>query len=433
MSILTLTGFAQDTPSSRTDTTNFNRDRTPDTRRADQLHGAVKASEVMGMAINNYQNKKLGKVEELAIDVESGRIVQVILSTGGFLGIGDRLTAVPPGALHYDRTNKVLHLDADSEKLKGAPKFENEQWAEYSGSNHLSSVYGHFGQGDAFNYINNVDASQKDGREAEVQRSTDVPATRDAVRNVDGSADVAQNRLTNDSWETGRKARERQSMIPMSRLGHIQKASKIIGTTVKNHQDESLGKVDNMLVDVQSGRIVAVVVSSGGFLGMGDVLSAIPPTALRFNSQRDTLQIDTTKELLSSAPHFKSTEWPDFNRPGYSDSVYRAYKVEPYFTTNSPAEPDNTARNVRDRNDRTLTPLDQGNSQADTDITAQIRKGILAGGDMSVNAKNVKVITNQGKVTLRGPVDSLEEKRMIADIANSIARSANVDNQLEVR
>jgi osmotically-inducible protein OsmY len=93
---------------------------------------------------------------------------------------------------------------------------------------------------------------------------------------------------------------------------------------------------------------------------------------------------------------------------------------------------DNTARNVRDRDHRTLTPLDQGNSKADTDTTAQIRKGILAGKDMSVSAKNVKIITNNGRVTLRGPVKSEEEKRLIGEIANRIARSQNVDNQLEV-
>ncbi len=100
--------------------------------------------------------------------------------------------------------------------------------------------------------------------------------------------------------------------------------------------------------------------------------------------------------------------------------------------TNAVTDADNTARNVRDRNDATLTPFDQGNSKADVDTTAQIRKGILASRDMSVNAKNVKIITNNGRVTLRGPVQSEEEKRLIGEIANRIAQSENVDNQLEV-
>ena len=95
--------------------------------------------------------------------------------------------------------------------------------------------------------------------------------------------------------------------------------------------------------------------------------------------------------------------------------------------------PDNTARNVRDRENRTLTPLAQGNSKADRDTTAQIRKKIVAGKNMSVNARNVKIITVEGRVTLRGPVNTVEEKHLIGEMAAGIARSENVDNQLEVK
>ena len=94
---------------------------------------------------------------------------------------------------------------------------------------------------------------------------------------------------------------------------------------------------------------------------------------------------------------------------------------------------DNTARNVRDRDHRTLTPVDQGNNEADLATTAKIRKDILAMKNMSVAARNVKIITNQGKVTLRGPVNTLEEKRLIGEIANRNAGPENVDNQLDVK
>ena len=166
---------------------------------------------------------------------------------------------------------------------------------------------------------------------------------------------------------------------------------------------------------------------------MGDELSAVPPTALRFTADRDTLQLDASKEMLSSAPHFKADQWPNLGQPSYAYEVYRAYRVEPYFTTNATTEADNTVRNVRDRESSTLTPLDQGNDEADRDITAQIRKEIIAGKSMSMNARNVKIITKNGQVTLRGPVNTAEEKRLIGEIADRIARSGNVDNQLEVK
>jgi hypothetical protein len=222
-------------------------------------------------------------------------------------------------------------------------------------------------------------------------------------------------------------------MIPDSRLGQVQKASKLMGTPVKNLQDENVGKVENLLVDLPAGRVVAIIVSSGGFLGIDGELSAVPPTALRFTTDQDALQLDASKETLGSAPHFKAIQWPDFSQPSYTGGVYQAYNVEPYFTTNASTEADNTARNIRDRDDKTLTPLDQGSSQADIDTTAQIRKEIIAGKNMSMDAKNVKIITIDGRVTLRGPVDTAEEKRLIGEIATKIAPSGNVDNQLEVK
>ena len=247
----------------------------------------------------------------------------------------------------------------------------------------------------------------------------------------------SNDRLQDDfEYNTDRRGDRGERMSQARQPEQIQgvvKASDLIGMTVKNSQDETLGKVNDLALDVESGRIVALIVSSGGFLGIGNELSAVPPTALRFNTDRDTLQLDASKEMLSNAPHFKADQWPDFDQPEYTGVIYRAYQVEPYFTTNANTKVDNTARNVRDRNDATLTPFDQGNSQTDVDTTAQIRKDIIAYDNMSWNGRNVKIITNDGRVTLRGPVDTAEEKRIIGEIAERAAQSENVDNQLEVK
>ena len=370
------------------------------TGRTGRLDSAEKASKVIGMEVKNTQNEKLGKVDDLAIDLASGRIVQVVLSIGGFLGVGDTMVAVPPGALHYDAADKVIHLDADKEKLKAAPRFESASWEGNSGSAQITEVYAYYGQQPYFS--------------ATAARTTDA------------------NHST------------RSDALP----GYLQKGSKVIGTSVKNLQDEKVGKVDNLIVDLAAGRIVTVVISSGGFLGVGDTLSAVPPTILRYNDQRDTILLDTTKEALAQAPHFKSNQWPDMAEQGYAEGVYRAYNVQPYFSAASESDiknpaidnttvdntaANNSARNVRDRNDQTLTPGDQGNSSADLNTTRQIRKEIIATKELSVSARNVKIITANGRVTLRGPVKTDDEKRLIGEIAAKAAQPENVDNQLEVR
>ena len=79
-----------------------------------------------------------------------------------------------------------------------------------------------------------------------------------------------------------------------------------------------------------------------------------------------------------------------------------------------------------------LTPLDQGNSAAETKITANIRKGIIGDKTVSFTGKNVKVITLGNKVTLRGPVRDDKERATIEAIAKRTPGVSEVDNQLEI-
>ena len=92
---------------------------------------------------------------------------------------------------------------------------------------------------------------------------------------------------------------------------------------------------------------------------------------------------------------------------------------------------DNTKINDRDRHGG-LTPTDQGKGN-DRDITAAVRRAIVGDKSLSFTAKNVKIITVNGKVTLRGPVKSDEEKSAIEAKARSAPSVAEVDNQLEVK
>ena len=96
---------------------------------------------------------------------------------------------------------------------------------------------------------------------------------------------------------------------------------------------------------------------------------------------------------------------------------------------------DNTGRNVRDRDDtRGTKPTagEQSNNPADLRLTQEIRKAIVADDSLSMNAHNVKVITIDGVVTLRGPVESAAEKAKVAAKAQSVAGVKRVDDQLEI-
>jgi osmotically-inducible protein OsmY len=94
---------------------------------------------------------------------------------------------------------------------------------------------------------------------------------------------------------------------------------------------------------------------------------------------------------------------------------------------------ENTGRNVRDRNSNTVTPANQSENEQDRTITQNIRRAIIADDDLSMNAKNIKIITIEGVVTLRGVVENNQEKDWIEKKAKSINGVKSVDNQLEAK
>ena len=113
-----------------------------------------------------------------------------------------------------------------------------------------------------------------------------------------------------------------------------------------------------------------------------------------------------------------------------SGTVQAEQDTSIYLAADSALE--NTEINVRDKGNTTLTPEDQKETESDIKITADIRQAIIKNKSLSVNAQNVKIITRNGVVTLRGPVESKKESKKIKKIAKHTPGVLKVDNQLEI-
>jgi hyperosmotically inducible protein len=110
-----------------------------------------------------------------------------------------------------------------------------------------------------------------------------------------------------------------------------------------------------------------------------------------------------------------------------------ALSLAAFAADNEKAKPDNTETNERDRSGETKTSGDQSNSSADLKITQAIRRALMKDRELSTTAKNIKVITANGQVTLRGPVKTAQEKARVDQIAKSAAGGAQIDDQLDVK
>jgi sporulation protein YlmC with PRC-barrel domain len=105
----------------------------------------LSGSSLRGDKVVNYQGEDLGKIEEIMIDLDRGRVAYVVLSFGGFLGVGDKLFAIPWQAFSVDTTQKRLVLNADKELLEKAPGFDKNNWPDMADLSLGSTLYGYYG------------------------------------------------------------------------------------------------------------------------------------------------------------------------------------------------------------------------------------------------------------------------------------------------
>jgi sporulation protein YlmC with PRC-barrel domain len=108
-------------------------------------------------------------------------------------------------------------------------------------------------------------------------------------------------------------------------------ASTLKGDPVRNSRGEDLGKAEDLMIDLETGRIAYVVLSFGGFLGMGEKLFAVPWSAMTVDLDRHCFILDVPKERLKDAPGFDKDNWPDFSDEAWGSQIYSFYQVTPYW------------------------------------------------------------------------------------------------------
>jgi sporulation protein YlmC with PRC-barrel domain len=279
--------------------------------RLPRLGRVMEARKLIGREVRDSQDQKLGRIKDMAIDLEAGRIAEVLIATGGPGDVDGRMFAVPPDLFRTEEPNSFVRVSLDKAKLEAAPVFDYGRWGQSIESARVAEVYRYYNIRPWFI--------------------------------VQGQMEV--NHMTQ----------------PTEQLGYLKPASRLMEMPARNLNFDRLGKVENVAIDLQAGRVVEIIIATGGFLGIGDELCAVPPQALQYNSDYSQVLLDTSRDALKAAPHFTSHSWAQAGQPGYVTAVYRFYKVEPYFST----EVDSAAQNVREHASKTdapaPAPANQGN------------------------------------------------------------------------
>lgn len=252
----------------------------------------LSASTIKKDKVVNSEGEDLGKIEELMIDLQSGRIGYAVLSFGGFLGLSDKLFAIPWQALTLRLHEHAFLLEIPKETLEKAEGFEKDKWPLTR--EELSRTYTYYGY---------------------------QPYWQAAVVGQAGMPEEVESERT---ARTGTLAgRDNPDFVS---------ASTIKGDKVVNRAGEHLGKIEDLMIDLHDGSVAYAALSFGGFLGLGGKLFAIPWEALQLKLHDHAILLDVPKDVLEKAEGFDKDHWPVTNREWLA-TMYSYYGYQPYWQT----------------------------------------------------------------------------------------------------
>lgn len=256
------------------------------------------ASDLIGTKIENQKGENLGSVTDLLVDPHGGSVQYVILSRGGVLGVGSKLYPVPWQAMHYSIQGDRFILDLTEDRLASAPNFARESWPDLTSSDWQKRIQSFY---------------QSEG-----------------IGGMQGQSQVGSH-VTEGS----------KTLI---------RASKLMDKALQNSQNQRLGSIDNLVIDRGTGKVEYAVVGTGGVLGVGDKLHAVPWQTFEFNGDRQALVLDANKQKIDNAPSFSRDKWPDMSDPTWQSKVDRYFNVQMPQDKQSPlrGEPSEGAGRVQE-------------------------------------------------------------------------------------
>lgn len=110
-----------------------------------KIRQVLSSSSIVGTTVQNMGREDLGEIKDLMIDLSGGRIAYAVLSFGGFLGMGDKLFAIPWEAFQVVQEEEVLLLNVAKEKLEQAPGFDKDNWPDMADVTWGESIHAYYG------------------------------------------------------------------------------------------------------------------------------------------------------------------------------------------------------------------------------------------------------------------------------------------------
>jgi sporulation protein YlmC with PRC-barrel domain len=293
----------------------------------------IRMSQLVGMDVRNARGENLGDIKDLVIDADSGRVQYAVVGIGGFLGIGEKLSAFPMSAFKVSAdarggtaAGSGPMMDNDGVKGDRGPIGSDRTPAERAAQGKAGPI--------------DNDGVKGDKGPIGSDRAGAAPATTGVARMGRGDMHAVLNadpqrlkRAPNfdaDQWPDWNDAKYRSTVdraagvnAPAGKAGRLVRASELLDADIRDAKSADVGEIEDLVVDVRNGQIRYAVVEFDRAWSMDDKLVAVPMTSLKSSGDKGELRFAGDRAQIKNAPAFEKSSWPDLNEGRYRSDMDR--------------------------------------------------------------------------------------------------------------
>ena len=308
---------------------------------ADQPTAYNKASSLLGLSVSSQTGQDLGKLRDIVIDPPSGRVSYAVLGViSGFLGLNEKYLAVPLRAFATGTPKQCLVLNAEKSSVTQARGFDRSHWPgvgtpawgaepfwkEKGSEFHTPTIK----QEPMEEHMKEGTSESMNGYDSGLYIDEPVILTTEAGEGVAGNS-TETNTAVEKVTSTNLTHRETVGLEP-TKFNRVQS---LIGMKVRNPQDEELGYIKDIVVDLQAERVSYAVLARRATGGTAEKLFAVPLSAFRPSQEEKHLLLNAEKSSLETARGFPVDEWPSVSHPTWGGQPF--WKELPEMKTSIPS------------------------------------------------------------------------------------------------
>jgi sporulation protein YlmC with PRC-barrel domain len=339
------------------------------TERAAQ-QGLIRLANTMDATVRDQDGNKLATVQDVGLDTAHQQAAFAVISSGGFLGLGDKQVCVPFSALEAAPGQEGLRATFNKEAIDQAPEFAEEDWASLSDQQKAEQIYQQFGTepywtGEAAGQGEQAGQAGEGAIEAEAREQAEQAAEGDLQQpEAEQPAGEAGQQVAGEAGQGADEAEQAMDQLQVVRASELidqpitaaaaggaqqpaqpeqqieegagQQAEQQAQDTEQG-QGEELGQLADLIVDMREGKLIYAIINRPDAAAEGQY-AAVPFSALRYSQDEQQFTLDAEAQTLEQLA-FGQDNWPDMTSEQWGSSVHQQFDQQPYWQVFGYASP----------------------------------------------------------------------------------------------